>query len=57
LCLIKQATVDPRMEAIVERMFDRCFTDKAYTQAMGIALESQRLDKVEETVRNAQDKV
>lgn len=48
--------MDPRMEGIVERMFERCYTDGEFTQAMGIALEARRLDKVEETIRQATDK-
>eukprot|EP00903_Cladosiphon_okamuranus_P016673 g15374.t1 len=48
--------MDPRMEGIVERMFDRCYADGEYTQAMGIALEAHRLDKVEETIQQAVDK-
>lgn len=48
--------MDPRMEGIVERMFDRCYADGEYTQAMGIALEARRLDKVEETIQQAVDK-
>ncbi|CAM9742191.1 unnamed protein product, partial [Choristocarpus tenellus] len=48
--------VDPRMESIVERMFERCYADGEYTQAMGIALESRRLDKMEETIRQSTDK-
>lgn len=48
--------MDPRMEGIVERMFERCYADGEYTQAMGIALEARRLDKVEETIRHAADK-
>lgn len=48
--------MDPRMEGIVERMFDRCYADGQYTQAMGIALEAHRLDKVEETIQQATDK-
>jgi 26S proteasome regulatory subunit N2 len=42
--------IDPRMEAIVERMFQRCFDENCYRQALGIALEAQRLDKVEEII-------
>jgi 26S proteasome regulatory subunit N2 len=38
--------VDPRMTRIVERMFQRCFDDGQYAQALGVALESQRLDMV-----------
>eukprot|EP00904_Undaria_pinnatifida_P004613 jgi/Undpi1/14152/HiC_scaffold_9.g03803.m1 len=48
--------MDPRMEGIVERMFERCYTDGEFTQAMGIALEARRLDKVEEAIRQATDK-
>lgn len=48
--------MDPRMEGIVERMFERCYVDGEYTQAMGIALEARRLDKVEETIQQATDK-
>ena len=45
------ATVDPRLESIVERMFQRCVADGAWTQALGIALETRRLDKLEELVK------
>ncbi|CAM9505548.1 unnamed protein product, partial [Discosporangium mesarthrocarpum] len=48
--------IDPRMEGIVERMFQRCYADGEYTQAMGIALEAKRLDKVKETIQQASDK-
>lgn len=48
--------MDPRMEGIVERMFERCYADGEFTQAMGIALEAHRLDKVEETIQQATDK-
>lgn len=48
--------MDPRMEGIVERMFARCYADGEYTQAMGIALEARRLDKVEEAIEKATDK-
>ncbi len=43
--------IDPRLEAIVERMFQRCFQDKEFKQAIGIALESRRLDVVEKAVK------
>lgn len=38
--------MDTRLEAIVERMFERCFDDGAFNQAVGVALEAHRLDKV-----------
>ncbi|XP_030533925.1 26S proteasome non-ATPase regulatory subunit 1 homolog A [Rhodamnia argentea] len=42
--------VDHRLEAIVERMLDKCINDGKYQQAMGIAIECRRLDKLEEAV-------
>jgi 26S proteasome regulatory subunit N2 len=42
-----------RLEAIVENMFERCFQDKEFKQALGISLESRRLDKVEECIKRA----
>ncbi|KAF3975701.1 hypothetical protein ACB098_02G103300 [Castanea mollissima] len=44
------AKVDPRLEAIVERMLDKCIADGKYPQAMGIAIECRRLDKLEEAI-------
>jgi 26S proteasome regulatory subunit N2 len=43
--------IDPRLEAVVEKMFDRCFRDHEYKQAAGIAIESHRLEKMEEAIR------
>ena len=42
-----------RLEGIVENMFERCFEDKEFKQALGIALESRRLDKLEEAVKRS----
>lgn len=42
--------VDPRLEGIVERMLDKCIADGKYAQAMGIAIECRRLDKLEEAI-------
>ncbi|OIV94131.1 hypothetical protein TanjilG_31556 [Lupinus angustifolius] len=42
--------VDPRLEAIVERMLNKCIIDGKYRQAMGIAIECRRLDKLEEAI-------
>ncbi|KAJ3698487.1 hypothetical protein LUZ61_002192 [Rhynchospora tenuis] len=44
------ATIDPRLEAIVERMLDKCISDGKYQQAMGMAVECRRLDKLEEAI-------
>lgn len=43
--------IDSRLEVIVERMFQRCFQDKEFKQAIGIALEARRLDVVEKAVK------
>ena len=43
--------IDPRMESIIEQMFQRCYRDLCFEQALGVALDTRRLDKVEETVR------
>ena len=42
--------IDERMVRIVELMFERCYADGAYTQAIGLALEAHRLDKLEESI-------
>lgn len=43
------------MENVINRMFDRCLADQQYNQAIGIALESRRLDKVREAIEKARD--
>lgn len=42
--------IDERLEAVVERMFERCFTEGQFKQAIGIALETRRLDVVEKAI-------
>ncbi|XP_062191510.1 26S proteasome non-ATPase regulatory subunit 1 homolog A-like [Phragmites australis] len=46
----EEETMDPRLEAIVERMLDKCILDGKYQQAMGMAVECRRLDKLEGAV-------
>ncbi|KAL3828374.1 hypothetical protein ACJIZ3_017176 [Penstemon smallii] len=46
----ESAVIDPRLEAIVERMLDKCIVDAKYQQAIGMAIECRRLDKLEEAV-------
>ncbi|KAF9388786.1 proteasome regulatory particle base subunit [Podila verticillata] len=43
--------MDPRLKDVVEKMFDRCYQDGEYKQAVGIALESRRLDVVEHSIK------
>jgi 26S proteasome regulatory subunit N2 len=42
--------IDKRLESIVERMFTRCFEDNEYKQALGIAVESMRIDIAERAI-------
>jgi len=46
----EEADVDPRLEAIVEGMFEKCYSIGTYKQALGIALEAHRLDKVKDAI-------
>ncbi|EKX51464.1 26S proteasome regulatory complex, subunit RPN2 [Guillardia theta CCMP2712] len=48
--------IDGRLEAIVESMFDRCFSEGNIKQAVGIALESRRLDKLEACINVSGDR-
>lgn len=45
--------VDPRLVAVVERLFERCFADRQFEQAVGIALESRRLDQLERAIASS----
>jgi 26S proteasome regulatory subunit N2 len=49
----EEELIDPRMISIIERMFERCYNDSAWTQAMGVSLESRRLDQVRECFSRA----
>ncbi|KAF9101602.1 proteasome regulatory particle base subunit [Mortierella sp. GBA35] len=44
-------SMDSRLQAVVEKMFDRCYQDGEYKQAVGIALEAHRLDVVEHSIK------
>jgi len=43
-------TIDERLENIVMSMFDRCYRDGEFKQALGIALEVRRLDKIRQSI-------
>ncbi|KAL3207525.1 hypothetical protein MRX96_010011 [Rhipicephalus microplus] len=47
--------IDHRLEAIVNRMFQRCFDDKQYRQAVGIALETRRMDMFEKAIVSSKE--
>ncbi|KAI8904396.1 armadillo-type protein [Gorgonomyces haynaldii] len=42
--------IDKNLVQVVQRMFQRCYDSKQYSQAIGIALESYRLDMIEESI-------
>eukprot|EP00798_Chlamydomonas_sp_ICE-L_P002207 gene2207-33767_t len=46
----QEVEIDPRLVAIVERMLDKCCEQGQSEQAVGVALEARRLDKVEEVI-------
>ena len=39
--------------AVVNRMFERGFHDRQFTQAVGIAIETRRLDVLEKAITEA----
>ncbi len=46
-------TIDPRMEAVIEAVFKCCYADRCFEQAIGVALDTRRIDKLEEACREA----
>lgn len=47
--------IDPRLEAIVNRMFQRCLDDGQFRQAVGLALETRRMDIFEAAITQSDD--
>ena len=43
-------TIDPRLESVVDRMFEKCFGEGRYQQAAGIAFETRRIDVLERAI-------
>lgn len=46
--------LDPRLVEVVDRVLDQCLMDGKSEQALGIALECRRLDKLEEAITTGQ---
>jgi 26S proteasome regulatory subunit N2 len=46
-------TIDPRQEGIVNKMFQRCFEDQEFKQALGIAVETRRMDMFKEAINKS----
>lgn len=49
----EQKSIDPRLQNIVNRMFQRCLDDKKFKQAIGLAIETRRLDILEKSILTA----
>jgi len=47
------SAIDHRLENIVERTFESCFSEQNWNQVIGIALESHRLDVVEKAIHSS----
>lgn len=52
---IKHMEIDPRLEGIVNRMFERCFQHHQYKQVLGLALETRRMDIFEKAITESTD--
>jgi len=47
--------IDAKMEGVINKMFERCYEDHQFNQAIGVALESRRLEKVREAIEKSRD--
>ncbi|WFD02908.1 proteasome regulatory particle base subunit [Malassezia obtusa] len=51
----EEQTIDPRLESIVNNMLERCIASGEHRQALGIALETRRLDVIENVFNTTHD--
>uniref|UniRef100_A0A7S4DW45 26S proteasome regulatory subunit RPN2 C-terminal domain-containing protein n=1 Tax=Lotharella globosa TaxID=91324 RepID=A0A7S4DW45_9EUKA len=51
----KTEPIDPRLISIVDQMFERCYAHHQFEQALGIAVESRRLDQVARCIKMSGD--
>ncbi|KAF7320094.1 26S proteasome regulatory subunit RPN2 [Mycena kentingensis (nom. inval.)] len=47
--------MDPRLASVIENTFSRCVAEREFKQAIGIALESRRLDVIEKIYTQTKD--
>ena len=47
--------VDPRLLKIVEKLFEKCISDGQFEQAVGLSVESHRLDMLEQVISRCSD--
>lgn len=50
-----EGKIDPRLQGIIESIFRRCIEEGEYKQAIGIALESRRLDIIQQIYERTHD--
>ncbi|KAJ6231397.1 26s proteasome non-atpase regulatory subunit 1 [Anaeramoeba flamelloides] len=46
----KVEEIDPRLEKIINSVFRRCFLEKEFKEALGIAIEARRIDIIKEII-------
>lgn len=51
----KDDAVDPRLLKIVEKLFQKCVSDGQFEQAVGLSVESHRLDMLEQVISRCSD--
>jgi len=51
----ENVAIDPKMEAIVDRKFEQCFKEGMFKQAIGVAFETRRSDKIQEAVEKSEN--
>lgn len=51
----QKVDIDPRLEGIVNRMFERCFAHQQFKQVLGLALETRRMDVFERSITTSHD--
>ena len=52
-----EVVIDTRLESIVNRMFERCLSDRRYKQAIGIAFETRRVDILQRAIHESVSRI
>lgn len=47
--------IHPRMSYVVEQMFERCYANREFKEAIGISIEARRIDKLEDAIVHSKD--
>ncbi|RAH82770.1 26S proteasome regulatory complex, non-ATPase subcomplex, Rpn2/Psmd1 subunit [Aspergillus japonicus CBS 114.51] len=53
--LVLKRGVQGQLQAIIDRLFEQCFTQKRYRQVIGIAIEAKNLDVLRKTIIRASE--